>query len=321
MSEIDYQALREAAEKATCGEWSLEYGEGRFDDDDALIHREVAGYIPICRIEGAHPESGFDEDFQMEQQANAEFIAAANPATVLALLDERERNQQYIKRRDQENEEIALTVGKLRVELEAANKRIAELEAEPVSQAYNLAELIEGMEVSIDVSTCDADLGNRYFGTVTEALELDTAKNGYILLVQDAEPNFDVNGNSPVTPDGLSTVCAEAYQVVGVMADALGVFGDAAVQKVLDNLSQQKLVHRDVLPFSLPVTPDSWISCSERMPEGYTDVLVTDGEHVDVKWWDESGYWDSWTELNSDIFADEITHWMPLPEPPEQDGE
>ncbi|EFA4895980.1 ead/Ea22-like family protein [Escherichia coli] len=101
MSKIDYQALRAKAEKATCGEWSLEYGEGRFDGDDAIIHREAAGYIPICRIEGAHPESGFDEDFQMEQQANAEFIAAANPATVLALLDE----------------------------LEAAKKRIAELEA------------------------------------------------------------------------------------------------------------------------------------------------------------------------------------------------
>ncbi|MCF2466046.1 DUF551 domain-containing protein [Escherichia coli] len=64
------------------------------------------------------------------------------------------------------------------------------------------------MEVSIDVSTCDADLGNRYFGTVTEALELDTAKNGYILLVQDAEPNFDVNGNSPVTPDSWIS-CSE----------------------------------------------------------------------------------------------------------------
>lgn len=102
---IDYQALREKAEKATCGVWSLEYGESRFDGDDALIHREVAGYIPICRIEGAHPESGFDEDFQMEQQANAEFIAAANPATVLALLGE----------------------------LEAAKKRIAELEAREIS--------------------------------------------------------------------------------------------------------------------------------------------------------------------------------------------
>ncbi|EFH4793187.1 ead/Ea22-like family protein [Escherichia coli] len=130
MSNINKQALREAAEKATCGVWSLEYGEERFDAGDALIHREVVGYLPICRIEGAHPESGFDEDFQMEQQANAEFIAAASPATVLALLDERERNQQYIKRRDQENEEIALTVGKLRVELEAAEKRNAKLQSE-----------------------------------------------------------------------------------------------------------------------------------------------------------------------------------------------
>ncbi|EEQ3015587.1 ead/Ea22-like family protein [Escherichia coli] len=158
MSEINSQALRAKAEKATCGEWSLEYGESRFDGDDALIHREVAGYIPICRIEGAHPESGFDEDFQMEQQANAEFIAAANPATVLALLDELERNQQYIKRRDQENEDIALTVGKLRVELEETksklneqreyyegvisdgSKRIAELESG--SQAQKLVEAI-----------------------------------------------------------------------------------------------------------------------------------------------------------------------------------
>ena len=112
MSKIDYQALRAKAEKATCGEWSLEYGEGRFDGDDALIHREAAGYIPICRIEGAHPESGFDEEFQIEQQANAEFIAAANPATVVALLGE----------------------------LETAKKRIAELEAEPVSQTCKLNE-------------------------------------------------------------------------------------------------------------------------------------------------------------------------------------
>ncbi|HCQ6572057.1 TPA: ead/Ea22-like family protein [Escherichia coli] len=57
------------------------------------------------------------------------FRMKVTPQVVLALLDERERNQQYIKRRDQENEDIALTVGKLRVELEAAEKRIAELEA------------------------------------------------------------------------------------------------------------------------------------------------------------------------------------------------
>lgn len=94
-------------------------------------------------------------------------------------------------------------------QMEVARIALASLGAEPVSQTYNLPELIEGMEVSIDVSTCDADLGNRYFGTVTEALELDTAKNGYILLVQDAEPNFDINGNSPVTPDGWVMVPKE----------------------------------------------------------------------------------------------------------------
>ncbi|HCU4960028.1 TPA: ead/Ea22-like family protein [Escherichia coli] len=241
MSKIDYQVLRAKAEKATCGVWSLEYGEGRFDGDDALIHREAAGYIPICRIEGAHPESGFDEDFQMEQQANAEFIAAASPATVLELLDE----------------------------LEAAKKRIAELEAEPVSQTYNLPELIEGMEVSIDVSTCDADLGNRYFGTVTEALELDTAKNGYILLVQDAEPNFDINGNSPVTPDG-------------------------------------------------------WISCSERMPKKNQNVLISvnfDSDLVEPlicsARYTGSTFRRGQATIKPGNGIEQATHWMLLPEPPQ----
>ncbi|EIK0767930.1 ead/Ea22-like family protein [Escherichia coli] len=158
MSKIDYQALRAKAEKATCGVWSLEYGESRFDCDDALIHREVVGYLPICRIEGAHPESGFDEDFQMEQQANAEFIAAANPATVLALLDERERNQQYIKSRDQENEDIALTVGKLRVELEAAEKRIAELESNEVREVGNQFLVVRHPGKTPVIKHCTGDL-------------------------------------------------------------------------------------------------------------------------------------------------------------------
>ncbi|HDP6913913.1 TPA: DUF550 domain-containing protein [Escherichia coli] len=140
---------------------------------------------------------------------------------------------------------------------------------------------------------------------------------------KDGEPRLHIKepGNSPVIPDGLSTVCAEAYQVVGVMADALGVFGDAAVQKVLDNLSQQKLVHRDVLPFSLPVTPDGWISCSDRMPEDTKMLLAfSQGEIVAAYWnWvvnpiDYKKY-RAFTYLSGNIL-DDVTHWMPLPEPP-----
>ncbi|MGP0709532.1 ead/Ea22-like family protein, partial [Escherichia coli] len=80
---------------------------------------EPGGVIAEC-----HVNCLIESDAQA--YANAEFIAEANPATVLALLDERERNQQYIKRRDQENEEIALTVGKLRVELEQTKSKLNE---------------------------------------------------------------------------------------------------------------------------------------------------------------------------------------------------
>ncbi|HCU4028418.1 TPA: ead/Ea22-like family protein [Escherichia coli] len=107
MSEINYQALREAAERAIPAMERLLMLPA---DDDLLSEQELKDY-------------GVDID-----ALNA-FKFLAGPETVLALLDERERNQQYIKSRDQENEDIALTVGKLRVELEAAEKRIAELSA------------------------------------------------------------------------------------------------------------------------------------------------------------------------------------------------
>ncbi len=270
MTKINYQALREAAEKATWGDW-----------DSYKPHRGARGYEVRLSSQAIA---------QHVLKNNAEFIAAFNPNVALTILDERERNQQYIKLRDQENEEIALTVGKLRVELEAAKKRIAELEAEPVSQTYNLPELIEGMEVSIDVSTCDADLGNRYFGTVTEALELDTVKNGYILLVQDAEPNFDVNGNSPGIPDGWIS-CSDRMPVIG------------------------EINWRTSFP--LLVTCEIGV-----IPAYYGFVRVNGNKHYgfmeSLKYGDDSG---NHPQTNEYDLISNVTHWMPLPEPPQHDGE
>ncbi|HCQ7216881.1 TPA: ead/Ea22-like family protein [Escherichia coli] len=110
MNKIDYHALREKAEKATWGDW-----------DSYKPHRGARGYEVRLSSQAIA---------QHVLKNNAEFIAAFNPKIALALLDERERNQQYIKRRDQENEEIALTVGKLRVELEGKDSKIANLTAE-----------------------------------------------------------------------------------------------------------------------------------------------------------------------------------------------
>lgn len=61
---------------------------------------------------------GYDRD---------EFNEALTPSTVLALLDELEAMHKYAKDRDAENEGLMLTVGRLRVERDAAEKRIAEL--------------------------------------------------------------------------------------------------------------------------------------------------------------------------------------------------
>ncbi|EHQ8953150.1 ead/Ea22-like family protein, partial [Escherichia coli] len=123
---INYQALREAAEKATKGSYIV--GHTSVNQHGNLTgvfvcqkwKGEPGGVIAEC-----HVNCLIESDAQA--YANAEFIAEANPATVLALLDERERNQQYIKRRDQENEDIALTVGKLRVELEEVKQHAEEL--------------------------------------------------------------------------------------------------------------------------------------------------------------------------------------------------
>ncbi|EMM3227601.1 ead/Ea22-like family protein [Escherichia coli] len=143
MSKIDYQALREIAKQATPDEWV------------AFISTDTGTYAVHTpgdeRCEDVIKWTGFDG--QKNAENNARYVAAFNPKVALALLDERERNQQYIKSRDQENEDIALTVGKLRVELEEAksklneqreyyegvisdgSKRIAELEAREIKPA------------------------------------------------------------------------------------------------------------------------------------------------------------------------------------------
>ncbi|EGM7907481.1 ead/Ea22-like family protein, partial [Escherichia coli] len=125
--------------------------------------------------------------------ANAEFIAEANPATVLELLDERERNQQYIKRRDQENEEIALTVGKLRVELEAAENNLIDSEchvAELEEALRDKQALLEASEKrNAKLQSENAYIRNRY-----KELDLLIGKN--ILVMQAAIIEWQATGDA-----------------------------------------------------------------------------------------------------------------------------
>lgn len=67
-------------------------------------------------------------------------------------------------------------------------------EPSPAGLSDELRSFIEGMSVSVDVSTGDDDAGHRYFGTVTEVMDDLHDKHRVTLLVQDAAPNFKAAG-------------------------------------------------------------------------------------------------------------------------------
>ncbi|EFN5861413.1 TPA: ead/Ea22-like family protein [Escherichia coli] len=95
VSNINYQALREIAKQATQGEWCAFISPGK--------HGTYAVHTPGDNHHGDIVDwPGFDE--QKNAENNARYIAAFNPVVVQALLDE----------------------------LEAKDKRIAELEAREV---------------------------------------------------------------------------------------------------------------------------------------------------------------------------------------------
>lgn len=72
---------------------------------------------------------------------------------------------------------------------------------------------------------------------------------------------------------------------------------------------------------SSPVTPDGWISCSERMPDdGQHVIILCDGAFVLYAQYRDGEFFD--VVRNGEEFFEtqsrNVTHWMPLPEPPQE---
>ena len=78
-------------------------------------------------------------------------------------------------------------------------------------------------------------------------------------------------------------------------------------------------------PGNSPVTPDSWISCSERMPEKNQNVLISvnfDSSLVEPlicsARYTGSTFRRGDATIKSGNGIEQATHWMPLPEPPQE---
>ncbi|ENG7703988.1 ead/Ea22-like family protein [Citrobacter freundii] len=118
MTALNKQALRQAAEKATAGQWVVELGDEVYavDGDDS---EQIAML------------------FSDNGRSDAVFIAAASPVAVLSLLDENLQLQ-----RDKDSlEAVAIAMRDdmrdAREKLEAAEKRIAELEAQSAPESFS----------------------------------------------------------------------------------------------------------------------------------------------------------------------------------------
>lgn len=73
-------------------------------------------------------------------------------------------------------------------------------------------------------------------------------------------------------------------------------------------------------PGNSPVTPDGWISCSDRMPEETGDIIVvSDGIVMSgISYSRRDGFYIAALEYDDDEPIDGVTHWMPLPEAPQE---
>ena len=146
----------------------------------------------------------------------------------------------------------------------------------------------------------------------------------------------ETSTNYPVIP---SEVLSAIQKVAKIRADFDDFDGDrrgigdcldeaeqeliVTINKYASQLAAEPIAPNDVreqtaIP-QVPVTPDGWISCSERMPEETGDIIVvSDGIVMSgISYSRRDGFYIAALEYDDDEPIDGVTHWMPLPEPPQ----
>ncbi|EBG4921096.1 DUF551 domain-containing protein, partial [Salmonella enterica] len=148
----------------------------------------------------------------------------------------------------------------------------------------------------------------------------------------------ETSTNYPVIP---SEVLSAIQKVAKIRADFDDFDGDrrgigdcldeaeqeliVTINKYASQLAAEPIAPNDVreqtaIP-QVPVTPDDWISCSERMPDSKTGVLVAREFGRKGDWRMKWATYIPWHPDTNDGWlipgaSWKPSHWMPLPEPP-----
>ncbi|EDK1072739.1 DUF551 domain-containing protein [Salmonella enterica] len=143
-------------------------------------------------------------------------------------------------------------------------------------------------------------------------------------------PYFYSAAPAPVVPEKMnfSTAC-NFVQINGMAKEDRATLAmrawnacRSAMHQGVEPVSQTYKLNE--LSGNSPVTPDGWISCSERMPDSKTGVLVAREFGRKGDWRMKWGTYipghpdaqDGWIIPGASWLP---THWMPLPEPPQEE--
>lgn len=138
----------------------------------------------------------------------------------------------------------------------------------------------------------------------------------------------------PIVPDEITSASAPEVFEITAEAERLGLCGTYASYAVGWNACRAAMLQGaepvsqtyklNELSGNSPVTPNGWISCSERMPNdkqyvwcwgksyGWTECDTFEGYYD----WSRNKWW-AVTDDGEEP-ASKVTHWMPLPEPPQE---
>lgn len=155
-------------------------------------------------------------------------------------------------------------------------------------------------------------LRERIARTVRAALQHDLEK-----LNQPVSQTYELPQTQFEQVADLYALCWQSGEVVTYMPDPekatiwLNNYSGTCVQEYV---KLERL--QEALSGNYPVIPDSWISCSERMPDKLIPVIVMyeDGEMWSAMW--NGNRWNDGTEY-PDPYS--VTHWREMPAAPQQE--
>lgn len=253
-------------------------------------------------------------------------------------------------------------------QMELAQIALASLAAEPMAWKWRLTSLFDGVQIG-PWRVCLAPLSpGKGDGCKTEAIPLYTAPPVPVvpaaLPENDDEDGHDIDYLEPSEVYALGRTSGwNAYRAAMLQAEPVsnsdelpldylqghkdGLEWDAQLAEANhpqtgdwlydDPIDLARAIRKGpdmptVQGGNSPVTPDGWISCSERMPEmgeRQCYVLAADFKNnyppnipntqvgVYDDWFNDGNpTWDDGD--GEDLYLKEVTHWMPLPEPPQE---